>query len=780
MADSTSAGWSTYHGNLAGNRYSPLSLINTANVANLQLLYNFSIPSPTQLESTPLVFGSTMYVTSANSVYTYDVLTGKPGWSFVRPRTSGVVQDAGKGINRGGAASANSLFITTDNAHLLSLNITTGALQWETVMADYTQNYGATAAPLYLPGLNLVISGISGGDSGVRGFLAAYDANTGNKVWEFFTTPSWLGDPLAATWGDGSVLPHGGGAPWMTGTFEANTGILYWGVGNPSPDLDGSGRAGDNLYTSSMLALNAATGALVWYFQTTPHNLWDYDATSTPLLVTTKWQGVLRNLLFQANRNGYFYVLDRDTGAFLSGFPYVKYLNWASGLDSTGRPKVNAAATPSPSGATVCPGLTGATNFQSAAYSPASGFFYVQAHEGCSVYTLSSPDPSWRSGVEYPGGVTTDAIVGPRHKHLRAINPVTGKVVWDYMQQGYGLSFGGVLATAGGLVFFGDDSGALSAVNGSTGALLWTYSFPVNRAIKGSPITFEVSGKQYVAIAAPFSVAVFGLPTSPSPTQGCAVNAAGLGVSYSSSLTASGGKPPYTFSLTTGALPPGLALNHSTGAIAGTPTAGGRFVFSSKVVDSLGATATSSCGIMVSPLPLLFGCPMNSEEVGALVLDNFVVYGGVPPYTFSVGAGALPTGVTLNSSSGVITGLPVLAGNYSFIGTVSDSTGAPPGTTTVNCNLTVSAAVALACPAGSGQKGVPYSSPMAAVGGVTPYQFSVSSGALPPGFVLDEVTGAITGTPVIAGTYSFTATVQDETGLPAGVANRNCSIAITR
>lgn len=778
---SGSVGWATYNGQLNGNRYSPLSLINTSNVANLGLVYNFNIPTPTPLETTPLVAGSTMYITSTNSVYTYDVTTGKPGWSFVRAQTPGVVQDAGAGVNRGAAIGANSVFITTDNAHLLSLHITTGVLQWETVIADYTQNYGTTAAPLYLPGLNLVVSGVSGGDSGVRGFLAAYDANTGDQVWQFFTTPSWSGDPLAVTWGDGSVLPHGGGAPWMTGTFDTAANILYWGVGNPSPEYDGSGRLGDNLYTSSVLALNASTGALIWYFQFTPHNVWDYDGTSTPMLVTTQWQGVSRNLLFQANRNGYFYVLDRGTGQYLSGWPFVKNLTWATGLDSNGRPTVNAASVPSTTGASACPDQLGAANFQSVAYHPGTGLFYVQAREGCSVYTIRDPNAAWRPGAEYPGGVATQTTSPPSRKHLRAINPATGSIVWDYAQQGYGGTYGGVLATAGGLVFFGDDSGALSAAQANTGALLWTYVSASKKQLKGSPMTYELNGKQFVAIAMPSSVAVFGLPASPTgPTQACAANAAQVGVYYSSSLKATGGTPPYRFSIPSGALPSGLMLDGSTGAITGTPTTGGRSVFMAKVVDSSGTTTgtTNSCGIIVNPLPLVFVCPGSPEEVGALALDSFVVRGGVPPYSFSISLGALPMGVTLNTTSGVITGTPSLAGNYTFTGTVADSTGTSAGTTSAPCSVSVAPAVAMACPANKVTVRTAYSSAIGVLGGVSPYQFSVSSGVLPTGLTLDSSSGAITGTPTLTGTFSFTATVEDETGMAAGVATGACTITV--
>jgi len=654
-------------------------------------------------------------------------------------------------------------------------------LQWETIIADYTQNYGTTAAPLYLPALNLVVSGVSGGDSGVRGFLAAYDANTGNQVWQFFTTPSWSGDPLAATWGDGSVLPHGGGAPWTTGTFDTATNILYWGVGNPSPEYDGSGRQGDNLYTSSVLALSAATGALIWNFQFTPHNVWDYDGTGTPMLVTAQWQGTSRNLMFQANRNGYFYVLDRGTGQYLAGSPFVKNLTWTTGLDSNGRPTVNAASVPSAIGAPACPDQLGATNFQSVAYHPGTGLFYVQAREGCSVFTIGDPGAEWRPGAEYPGGVATQTTSMPPQKHLRAINPVTGSLVWDYAEQGYGGSFGGVLATAGGLVFFGDDSGALSAANANTGALLWTYVSTSKKPIKASPMTYESNGQQFVAIAMPSSVTVFGLPASPTgPTQACAVNTAQVGVHYLSSLKATGGTPPYTFSISSGALPSGLTLSSSTGAITGKPSTRGRYVFAAKVVDSSGNTTgtTNSCGITVNPLPLLFVCPASPEEVGALALDSFAIRGGLPPYTFSISLGDLPQGVTLNTVSGVITGTPSLAGNYTFTGTVADSTGKSAGTTSAPCSISVTPAVAMACPTNTVKVRTAYSSVIGALGGVSPYQFSVSAGALPPGLTLDSSNGSITGTPAQAGIFSFTAMVEDETGMAAGIATGTCSIAV--
>ena len=772
-----SLGWTTYNGSPSGNRLSPLSLINTSNVASLQLLRSFAIPNPSTLEVTPLVNNGVMFVAAVNSVYSFNLVTGKPGWSFMRPPTPGVVQDAGSGINRGAAASPGGIFISTDNAHLLSLNPTTGALQWETVMADYTQNYGTTAAPLYLSGPNLVISGVSGGDSGVRGFVAAYDAATGDQVWQFYTTPSGPSDPLAATWGDGLILPHGCGATWLTGTFDQTSNTLYWGVGNPCPDFDGDNRQGADLYTSSVLALNASTGALLWYYQFTPHNLWDYDGTPTPLLVDTNWQGVPRNLLMHANRNGYFYVLDRTTGQYLAGYPFVENLNWSMGLDSSGQPMMNTAATPTTTGATVCPGQQGANNYQSVAYSPTTGLFYVQALESCTVYVKESLPIGWLAGQEYGGGMAATATSIAPQKHLRAINPVTGAIAWDYAQQGYGQTYGGVMATAGGLVFFGDDNGSFSAVNAATGVPLWSYRDPAGKGMKSSPMSFELNGKQYVAIAFRSVVDVFGLPPAPGVFQTCPANSAPVGLAYSSTLTAGGGTPPYTFSITQGSLPAGLTLNSTTGAITGTPTTGGAQQFAAVATDSTAKVGSASCAISVTPLPVILGCPDVSFEVGVPGNSAMTIYGGVPPYTFSIISGGLPTGVALNQG-GFVSGIPTTAGTYTYTLQVADSSGTKAGKKAVKCAQTIVASVQLGCAASTGKVGMTYSSLLAVNNGLAPFIYSITAGMLPPGLTLDSATGAITGTPTTSGTYTFTAEVEDSTGLPGGTATVSCTITI--
>jgi alcohol dehydrogenase (cytochrome c) len=771
--------WTNYHGSLTGNRFSSLSTINTSNVAALKLIYKFAIPSPSTLEVTPVVSGNLMYITGVNSVYTFNLSTGQPGWSFVRPQTPGVVQDAGSGYNRGAALGPNGVYLTTDNAHLLSLNPTTGGLQWETVMADYTQNYGDTAAPLYLPGPNLVIAGVSGGDSGIRGFVAAYDADTGNQVWQFYTTPSGPSDPLAATWGSGAVLPHGCGATWMTGTYDSSNNAVYWGVGNPCPNFDGDNRQGDDLYTGSVVSLNASTGALNWYFQYTPHDLWDFDGATTPMLVDTTWQGTPRHLLMTASRNGYLYVLDRNTGQFLSGFPFVKNLTWATGLDASGRPIQNPSAVPTTTGATVCPSNMGGNNYQSIAYGLQSGLFYVQALESCAVFLKESEPANWLAGQEYGGGIVSSAVATLPQKHLRAIDPASGTIVWDVPQPGYAASYGGVLATAGGLVFYGDDNGAFSAVDASSGAPLWTFEYPGYQGMKSSPMTFLLNGKQYVAIAFRSVVAVFGLPVqAPALVQGCPADAGKLGVTYSSAITTQGGTPPFTYSVTSGSLPAGLTLNAGTGAITGTPGHGGQYGFDTKVADSMGHSAQASCNITVTPLPLRFICAEVPSEVAVPYLSAVSISGGVPPYTFQISSGTLPAGLTLNTANGVISGTPMTTGQSNYSATVTDSSGIGAGSATANCFIKVTRKIRVGCPVSSGQVGVAYNSALSAAGGLPPNLFLISTGMLPPGLSLNSSTGAITGTPTSAGSFPFAGMVEDSTGLSGGISTAKCTIQI--
>jgi len=503
LANPRTGDWPTYNGRLDGNRHSDLSQINVDNVAQLGAKWIFPIPSSRRLEVTPVVVDGVMYVTAANQAYALDGASGREIWHYSRPLTKGVIGDAGTAINRGVAILADRIFMVTDDARLIALNRLNGQLVWDREMADYRQHYGATSAPLVVD--DLVISGTSGGDEGARGFIDAYRASTGEHVWRFWNMPA-PGEPLSETWG-GRAIEHGCVAGWLTGSYDAAANILYWATGNPCPDFNGDERKGDNLYSNSVVALDPRTGKLRWYYQFTPHDLHDWDATEPLLLVDANFRGQSRKLILQANRNGFFYVLDRMTVELLSAAPFVKKVTWASEVGADGRPKTTPGQEPTLSGVKVCPSLTGATNWMSSAYSPATGFFYVMALESCSIYT-KSPE-WWQQGQSFYGGGTKRVSESPE-KSLRAIDIQTGKIAWEMPQVGPGNSAGGVLSTAGGIVVFGDDSGGLAAADAKTGKALW--HFHTNENFRASPMTFLVKNKQYFAIAAGSNIIAFSLP----------------------------------------------------------------------------------------------------------------------------------------------------------------------------------------------------------------------------------------------------------------------------
>jgi PQQ-dependent dehydrogenase (methanol/ethanol family) len=496
--------WPTYHGALSGNRYSLLHQIDTTNVGRVAPQWLFPIADATRLEVTPVVAGGVMYVTAANEAFALDARTGRQVWHYVRSLTKGVIGDAGGAINRGAALLDDRLFMVTDDAHLLALSRVDGRLLWDVEMADFRRHYGATSAPLVVH--DLVISGTSGGDEGDRGFIDAYRATTGEHVWRFWTMPA-PGDSLAATW-RGRAIEHGCVAAWLTGTFDASADVLYWPTGNPCPDYNGDERVGDNLYSSSVLALAPETGELRWYYQFTPHDLHDWDASETPLLIDTDFHGQPRHLLAQANRNGFFYVLDRTTGHVLLAHPFVHKLTWSDGVGADGRPHVLPGSEPTAGGTKVCPSVEGASNWMSTAYNPSTRLFYVMALEACSVYSKSST--WWQPGQSFYGGASSRVAGERREKFLRAIDVQTGRVVWEVPQVGEGDSWGGVLSTAGGLVIYGDDTGALAALNARTGAPLWHFS--TSQSLRASPMTYAVDGKQYIAVAAGSNIVAFALP----------------------------------------------------------------------------------------------------------------------------------------------------------------------------------------------------------------------------------------------------------------------------
>ncbi|MBI1356626.1 MAG: PQQ-dependent dehydrogenase, methanol/ethanol family [Acidobacteria bacterium] len=495
--------WPTYHGQIGGNRYTPMTQISKSNVGSLAPAWLFNFASTSRLQTTPIVVGGIMYVTSANECYALDAGSGQELWHFQRPLTEGLIGNAAGGFNRGATVAGDRLFMVTDHAHLLALDRFTGKVLWDTQMADWRQNYNATGAPIVVN--DLVVSGTAGGEEGVRGFVAAYDQKTGEEAWRFWTVPL-PGEPGSETW-KGVGIAHGGAPTWFTGTYDPELDLVYWPTGNASPDMNGDQREGDNLYACSVVALNAKTGKLSWYYQFTPHDEWDWDATEPPVLIDAQWQGKPRKLLVQANRNGFFYVLDRATGELLQATPFVDKLTWASGIDADGRPKMNPNQTPTPEGALVCPSLVGASNWFSTSYNPSTGLYYVQTLESCAIFTKRPVE--WEAGKAFWGGSTRRPPNEKNEKILRALDIQTGKAVWQVAQQGNGSTWGGTLSTAAGLVFYGDDSGDFVAADAETGKTLWR--FHLNQNWRASPMTYMFDGKQYLAVAAGPSIVAFAL-----------------------------------------------------------------------------------------------------------------------------------------------------------------------------------------------------------------------------------------------------------------------------
>jgi alcohol dehydrogenase (cytochrome c) len=491
--------WPTYNGNMSGNRYSKLNQIDARNVHNLQLQWVYSLPG-SGLQMTPIVSEGVMYVTSQGSVCALDSRTGSEIWCHMQTSLTGKDKAGRAGPNRGAAILDDRIFYTTTDAHLICLNRFTGGIMWDVTMPETRGRYSAPGAPLIVN--DMVIAGIAGGDGPLRGFVAAYKATTGQQVWRFWTVPK-PGETPSETW-KGPALTTGGGATWMTGSYDQETNTLYWAVGNPFPATDGTGREGSNLYTDSVTALDATSGKLKWYFQFTPHDLHDWDAEEPLLLVDTDYRGRNRKLLLQANRNGFFYVLDRTNGEFLLGKPFVKKLNWASGLTPSGVPELLPANTPTSAGVKGCPAVRGATNWYSTSFSPSTKLFYVMAVEDCSVYKISHS--GGYEGYRNPSD--------PGTRYLRALDIATGEIVWEIPQVGAPeANYSGALSTAGGLVFYGESGGNFAAADAKTGKLLWKFS--ANDQWRASPMTYMMDGRQYVAIASGGNVLSFTLPDLP-------------------------------------------------------------------------------------------------------------------------------------------------------------------------------------------------------------------------------------------------------------------------
>jgi len=492
--------WPYYDGSYTGNRHSPLDQINTDNVSRLQLRWMLPLVGVPRLEGTPVVLDGVMFVTAVNAAYALDATSGRRLWVYRRPRTPGLVGEPASGSNRGAAVSKDRVLIMTDNAHLLALDRGTGKLVWEVELTDWPKSqYGATAAPL-LVGEHVIV-GVGGGEEGARGFVASYAVATGARDWQFWTIPA-PGEKAAATW-VGNALEHGCGATWLSGSYDPQLDRLYWTVGNPCPDFNGAERKGDNLYTDSVLALEAKTGKLVWYYQFTPHDTHDWDAAEPLMLVDTDFEGKFRHLLVQADRNGFLFVLDRIDGKFLRATPFVTSVNWTGGFSKQGRAIVKPDIEPTPQGNLICPAQ--GTNWMSASFNPALGLVYVSAMDRCAIAKLI-PGP-FEMGKRYYNG-TVSFAPGGTHS-VRALELATGKTLWDYPLIGTGRSMGGTLSTAGGLVFFPEDNGTFTALDGKSGKPLW--HFPANDAFRASPMTYMVGGKQYVTVASASGYLTFAL-----------------------------------------------------------------------------------------------------------------------------------------------------------------------------------------------------------------------------------------------------------------------------
>lgn len=485
--------WLTYSGTYQGSRYSPLRQITPENAGSLVPKWVFHVPKAEGLRTSPIVYKGIMYVTNTNSVYAVDVRSGRQIWEHVDTRAKK------QGANRGAAILGDRVYFTTADNYLTALDRRTGGLIFSKQFADAEKGITSTSAPLIVK--DKVIVGSAGGDTGMRGFVAALSASTGEELWRTYTVPA-KGEPGSETWGD--LIEWGGGGTWLSGTFDPELNTLYWTTGNPWPDFADTSRQGDNLYTCSLIALDLDTGKMKWYFQFTPHDTHDWDAQSWPLLIDMPWQGKPRKVVLHANRNGFFYLLDRTTGEFLRATQLVDKMTWAKGIDDKGRPVPLPGKDPTLAGNMVCPSVKGATNWMGQSYNPGTGLLYVLTLEQCGVYTTSLQKPVPMKNF-VGGGATQDGgqII------LRALDPKTAKRVWEYPMTGASAMWSGVVSTAGGVVFTGDDDGHLVALDARTGKHLWHFS--MGELLTASPVTYEVDGKQYVAIASATSIFSFGL-----------------------------------------------------------------------------------------------------------------------------------------------------------------------------------------------------------------------------------------------------------------------------
>ena len=493
--------WLMYSGTLDSKRYSRLDQIHNRNVGNLELKWAYQIPEIDRAETTPLVVDGVMFVTEAPSnVVALDAATGRQYWRYDHDLPDDLRICCGRN-NRGVAILGETLFMSTLDAHIVAIDARTGNLVWDTETAPHTSGYSKTAAPLIVK--DQVITGIAGGEYGIRGFLDSYDAATGNRNWRTYTIPG-PDEPGNQTW-LGESWRTGGSPTWITGAYDPELDLIYWGTGNPGPDWNGEVRLGDNLYSDSVLALNGEGGNLEWYFQFTPHDIHDWDAIQVPIIGDIMYEGEMRKVMMWANRNAFYYTLDRETGEFLVGKPYALQ-TWAEGLDENGRPIRVPNMEPSVEGKLVSPTIGGGTNWWSPTFSPRTGLYYVNAFDGEQIYFIR--DEEYVEGEQYLGGGGESA--GPidnYHSAVRAIDPATGDIRWEYAIAPRSTS--GLMSTAGDLVFGGTVDGYFFAIDAVSGEELWHMT--VGARVHSAPISYAVDGQQYVSIAAGNVVFTFGL-----------------------------------------------------------------------------------------------------------------------------------------------------------------------------------------------------------------------------------------------------------------------------
>lgn len=493
--------WMMYSGTLDSQRYSRLDQINTSNVTELEMKWSYQIPVIDRAETVPTVVDGIMFITEAPSnLAAVDARTGRVYWRYDHELPDDLRICCGRN-NRGVAILGETLFMSTLDAHLVAIDARTGNVLWDVEVADYEAGYSKTAAPLIVK--DKVVTGIAGGEFGIRGFIDAYDPVTGELEWRTYAIPG-PGEPGNDSW-SGDSWKTGGAATWITGSYDPDLNLIYWGTGNPGPDWNGDVRLGDNLYSDSALALDGDTGEIAWHFQFTPHDVHDYDSIQIPILADIEYQGATRKVMMWANRNAFFYTIDRATGEFLEGKPYATQ-TWAQGLDANGRPIRVPGMAPTYEGILVSPPIVGATNWYSPGYSQQTGLFYVTSFDG--EQEFFKRDEDYEEGERFTGGggrytQPMDAF----HSSIRAIDPATAEIEWEFPIMPR--SSAGITTTAGGIVFTGSADGYFFALDAATGEELWHIS--LGARVHAAPMTFAIDGKQYVTIASGNVVYTFGL-----------------------------------------------------------------------------------------------------------------------------------------------------------------------------------------------------------------------------------------------------------------------------